>query len=145
MRRTSTPKPLDQNQPRLTDSIRSFLRLVTDVFQTRLELLTLEIEDEGIRLAKLVAFIVGGLLCLFFAYLFVVFFVLVLAWNTPYCLWVIGFILLTYLMGGLGLLLAARSLLIKRPPFLLQTLSELRQDVAELMKKPVANVETPHE
>jgi len=118
--------------PGLFVSLRSFWSVLVAILYTRLDLVTSELEDEGIRLVK---FIVAGLislLCLLTAFFWAMFFLLALFWDTAYRLWVLGGIFGIYFIAGIVLLLVARNMILSRPRFLSQTLAELRRDVEGL-------------
>lgn len=118
--------------PGLFVSLRSFWSVLIAILYTRLDLVTAELEDEGIRLVK---FLVAGLislLCLFTAFFWAMFFLIALVWETDYRLPVLGLIFALYFVAGIGLLFIARHLILSRPRFLSQTLTELRRDVEGL-------------
>jgi uncharacterized membrane protein YqjE len=123
--------------PGLFASLRSFWGVVVAILHTRLDLLTSEVEDEAARAVKLVVAGLVSLLCLFTGFFFAMFFMIAIAWPTPYRLCVIGSICLVYLIVGTILLLIARRMIIDRPRFLSQTLTELRKD-AEGLRNAVA-------
>jgi uncharacterized membrane protein YqjE len=50
-------------------------------------------------------------------------------WDTAYRLWVIFGIFAVYLLIAIGMLVYARSVIVGRPRFLDQTLTELKRDV----------------
>ena len=118
--------------PGLFTSLRSFWSVLLAILYTRLDLATTELEDEAVRAIQLVAAALISLLAFFTAFFFAMFFIIALAWPTPYRMWVIGGILLVYLLIGLGSCLAARNMFLNRPRFLSQTIAELRRDVEGL-------------
>src|ERR1700727_2108864 len=118
--------------PGLFASLRSFWSVLIAILYTRLDLVTAELEDEAVRAIKL---IVAGLVSLFFlcmAFFFATYFLIALSWDTPYRMWVIGGIFGIYFVVGIILLLIARNMVLNRPKFLSQTISELRRDVESL-------------
>ncbi len=115
--------------PSLFASLRSFWSVLVAIVYTRLDLATSELEDEAHRAIKLVIFGLVSVLSLFMAFFFAMFFIIAMAWDTDYQYWVIGGIFVIYLVAGIGLLFAARDLIVNRPRFLSQTLAELRRDV----------------
>jgi uncharacterized membrane protein YqjE len=123
--------------PGLFSSLRSFWSVLVTILHTRLDLVTTELEDEGLRLIKLIGAALIGVLCLHAAFFFAMFFLVVLAWDTGYILWVLGGVCFVYLLGGFLCFVIARDMLLKRPKFLSQTLAELRQD-AEGLRQAVA-------
>jgi len=118
--------------PGLFASLRSFWSVVVAILYTRLDLATSELEDEAIRALKLIAAGLVSLLCLLAAFFWATFFVLALAWDTPYRFWVLGGIFGIFFIIGVVLLLIARNMFLTRPKFLSQTLAELRRDVEGL-------------
>jgi uncharacterized membrane protein YqjE len=118
--------------PSLFVSLRSFWGVLVAIFYTRLDLVTAELEDEAIRLAKFVGACVVSVLCLHTAFFFAMFFLLALVWDTPYRLWILGGVFLVYMLSAFLCIMLARDLILKRPKFLGQTLAELRRDAEGL-------------
>ncbi len=119
--------------PGLFTSLRAFWGVVVAIFYTRLDLVTAELEDEAIRLAKFAASGLLSVLLLHTAFFFAMLFLLAMAWdNYAYRLIVIGVIFVIYVAGGIACFFIARSLIMDRPKFLAQTLAELRRDVESL-------------
>ena len=123
--------------PSLYASLRGFWGVVAAIFYTRLDLVTAELEDEATRAIRLVVSGLLSLLLLHTAFFFAMLFVLAAFWDTQYRLLTIGLIFGVYLIGGLISFAIARNLIVSRPRFLSQTLSELRRDV-EGLKSTVA-------
>jgi uncharacterized membrane protein YqjE len=127
--------------PSLFSSLRSFWGVIVAIFYTRLDLVTAELEDEAIRIAKFVA---SGLLSVIFlstAFFFAMFFLLALFWDTQYRLLMLGLIFGIYFVGGVVLFFIARNMFVGRPKFLAQTLAELRRDVESLRPSAVVKKE----
>jgi len=120
--------------PGLFASLRSFWSVLLAILYTRLDLVTAELEDEAVRGLKLIAAGLIGLLSLFAAFFWAMFFLLALFWDTQYRLWVLGGIFGIYLIGGISFLLVARNMVLGRPRFLSQTITELRRDVEGLSR-----------
>jgi len=118
--------------PSLFASLRSFWSVLLAILYTRLDLVTAELEDEGVRALKLVIAGSVSLLCLLTAFFWAMFFILALFWDTEYRLLVIGIIFAIYFAGGLILFFVARNMIKHRPRFLGQTIAELRRDVEGL-------------
>ena len=125
--------------PGLFIALRSFWSVLLAILYTRLDLVTAELEDEAIRALKLVAASLVSLLCLLAAFFWATFFLLALFWDTQYRLWVIGGIFGIYFIIGIVLLLVARRMILNRPKFLSQTISELRRDVEGINRAMAAN------
>jgi uncharacterized membrane protein YqjE len=97
------------------------------VFQTRLELLATEVEEERVRLGRLL--LLGAVAAFFLALgmLTLTLFVIVLFWDTHRLL-VTGLLAALYLGAGLALALAARREASARPRLFAASLSELAKD-----------------
>ena len=117
--------------PSLFASLRSFWSVLVAILYTRLDLATAELEDQGIRLLKLIAAGLVSLLSLFSAFFWATFLVLAFFWDT-HRLRALGVIFLIYFILGVVLLIVARNMILSRPKFLSQTLAELRRDVEGL-------------
>jgi uncharacterized membrane protein YqjE len=118
--------------PSLFASLRSFWSVLLAILYTRLDLVTTELEDGGVRAVKLLVAGLVGVVLSVTAFFFAMVFLIALAWYTPYRLWVIGGICLVYLLGGLISFAIARTMFLTRPKFLSQTIAELRRDVEGL-------------
>jgi uncharacterized membrane protein YqjE len=129
--------------PGLFVSLRSFWSVLVAILYTRLDLVTAELEDEGVRLIKCLGAGLLSVLCLYAAFFVAMFFLVVLAWDSGYILWIIGGIFVVYFLGGILCLVMARNMIMGRPKFLSQTLAELRRDVEGLRQAmPVKPAET---
>ncbi len=117
--------------PSLFASLRSFWSVLLAILYTRLDLVTAELEDEAVRVLKLIASGLVSLLALFGAFFWATFLVLAFFWDT-HRLRALGVIFLIYLIIGVVLFLIARSMIRSRPKFLSQTIAELRRDVEGL-------------
>jgi uncharacterized membrane protein YqjE len=117
------------HQPSLFTSVRSFWRIFLASLHTRLDLLTTELQEEAFRVAYLVGAGIGLVLCLHAAFFFLMFGIIAALWYSGYVIYVIFGIFAIYLAIALGLFLYIRSVLVNRPPFLDQTLTELKRDV----------------
>jgi uncharacterized membrane protein YqjE len=118
--------------PGLFASLRSFWSVLVAILYSRLDLVTAELEEEGIRLVK---FILAGLVSVLFlctAFFFAMYFIIACYWDTEYRLLVIGCIFGVYFIIGVLLLIIAYRMIVTRPKFLSQTLAELRRDVEGL-------------
>lgn len=120
--------------PSLFASLRSFWSVVVAILYTRLDLASAELEDEAARGLKLVVAGLVSVMSLLFAVFFAFFFIIALAWGTPYQFWVIGGIFAIYLLTGIVLALIARNMILHRPRFLSQTIAELKRDAEGLSK-----------
>ena len=118
----------------LFGSLRSFWSVLIAILHTRLDLVSTELEDEAVRAVKLAIAGVISLLALFAAFFWANFFIVALAWGTPYEFWVIGGIFALYFGIGVILFAVARNMILNRPKFLSQTIAELRRDVEGLTR-----------
>jgi uncharacterized membrane protein YqjE len=116
--------------PSLFASLRSFWSVLLAVLYTRLDLATVELEDEAVRAIKLLVAGLVSILALAGAVFFGMFFILALFWDNR--LIVLAIIFGFYLIVGLILFFVARNMVLTRPKFLSQTLTELRRDVEGL-------------
>ena len=86
-------------------SLRNFAATLTAVVQTRLELLTNEVEEEKLRFGQLLLF---GSIALFFlavGSVFLAIFVTVLLWDSHRLLVLGGFAVLFFSLGGTGVVM----------------------------------------
>jgi len=113
-------------------SLRSFWSVLVAILYTRLDLVTSELEDEGIRLMKLLVAGLFSLLCFFTAFFWATFLLLAIFWDTSYRLGVLAGIFGIYFIVGVVLFIIAYRMILNRPKFLAQTLAELRRDVEGL-------------
>ena len=120
--------------PSLFVSLRSFWSVVVAILYTRLDLASAELEDEATRGLKLAVAGLISMISLVFAFFFAMFFLIAVAWYTPYRLWVIGGIFGVYLLIGVVLAFVARNMILNRPRFLSQTIAELKRDAEGLSK-----------
>ena len=136
----SVPGSVDSgNSPGLFSSLRSFWRVLISILYTRLDLLTIELEEEAKRAIQLVMVSVAGLLCVSMAVFFLMFFLIALFWENR--LIVLGIVFGFYLIASVVLLFIARSMILSRPKFLSHTLAELRRDAESLRPPPVTKTE----
>jgi len=118
--------------PSLFASLRSFWSVLLATLYTRLDLATVELQDQGVRAIKLVLFIFAAALALHTAFFFALLWILAAFWDTPYRLWVIGGIFGVYAIVGAAFVFAAYNIVTNWPGFLGQTIKELRKDVEGL-------------
>jgi len=120
--------------PSLFSSLRSFWGVIVAIVYTRLDLLTLELEEEAVRAVQLVAVIIGALLCLGITVFFIMFFLVVAFWDERVL--VFSIICSIGIIGTAALAFIARKMILERPKFLSHTLAELKRDVEGLRPKP---------
>jgi uncharacterized membrane protein YqjE len=127
--------------PSLFASLRSFWSVLLAILYTRLDLVTTELEDQALRVAKMAVSGFVGLLCLHCALFFAFLWILAAFWDTQYRLLVIGLIFALYLIGAVAGFFVAYSLFVTRPKLLSQTIAELRRDVEGLKRLTTAKME----
>ncbi|HEX4139017.1 MAG TPA: phage holin family protein [Candidatus Methylacidiphilales bacterium] len=124
--------PAASSGPSLFGSLRSFWSVLLATLYTRLDLATVELQDQGVRALKLVLFAFAAVLTLHTAFFFALLWILAAFWDTPYRLWVIGGIFGIYALCGAAFVLAGYNIISNWPGFLGQTIKELRRDVEGL-------------
>lgn len=115
----------------VVDTIRSFLASGVALIQNRVEIISLEIEEQREWLEQLVIMAVGAMFCLSLGLLLLTLFIVVLFWEN-YRLWVLGGFSLLYLGGGIVLFLMLRNKAKSKPKFFATTAAELSKDHAHL-------------
>jgi len=125
------------DSPNLFVSLRSFWGVIVAILYTRLDLVTLELEEEATRAAQLFAVIVAALLCLGMTVFFFLCFLVIL--SGTHLLLVLGIISGLCIIATTVLGIVAKQMIEKRPKFLSQTLAELRRDVEGL--RPIVKTE----
>ena len=118
--------------PSLFGSLRSFWSVLLAILYTRLDLATVELQDQGIRVIKLLLAGFVAVVLLITAFFFFNFWIIAFFWSGPYRLEVIGIIFAVYLFGGVIFIAVARNIVTNWPGFLGQTIKELRKDVEGL-------------
>jgi uncharacterized membrane protein YqjE len=100
---------------------------LVDVLQTRLELLSTELEEEALQVRRLLRYGLLSLLFLSAGFLLLTGFILVLFWD-EHRLLALGLCAALYLALGAAFALTARGGWRRKPRFLSATLAELRKD-----------------
>ena len=118
----------------MLEALRGLAQTLIGALQTRLELLADEVEEQGLRIAQIVALWALAGFCLALAIVLGAVLFVVLFWETH------RFIMLALLCGfffagGLAALVAARAAARARPPALADTLAELAADRSALDAK----------
>jgi uncharacterized membrane protein YqjE len=114
--------------PGLFVSLRSFWSVLLAILYTRLDLCTTELQDQGIRVVKLLLAGLIAVIALVTAFFFANVWIIAAFWYTNRLL-AIGIIFGLYFLIGLIAALAARNMITAWPGFLSQTIKELRKDV----------------
>ena len=126
------PGPATPRPPGLFLSLRQFGSVLLSVLHTRVDLATVEIGEQAQQVLKLALIAVGAVVCLASAFFFLMVFLIIVFWAHK--ILVVGLILLFYLGTAIILGATARKMIESWPPFLGQTLLELRKD-AELLQR----------
>lgn len=119
----------------LLASLRRLLATAIEIVQTRLELFSIELEEEGLRLRELLLYALVALFFLGFGVLLFTLLVVVLFWDT-YRLPVLGGLAVLYLAIGIGAALRVRHTLRTRPRLFAATLGEFGKDREQLAPRP---------
>ena len=115
----------------LLESLRNLARTFLAVVQTRIEIFASEIDEERTRLARIAVLAAVAALCIALAVILLVFYLVVLFWDTDRLL-AIGALAGVFAVGGIAACLGLRAAISQRPKFLSATLAELRKDRAKL-------------
>jgi uncharacterized membrane protein YqjE len=118
----------------LLESLSSLARTFVALIQTRIEIFASEVDEERTRVERIVVLAAGAMFCMGLAIVLIVLLVAVVFWDSNRLL-AIGVLAALFMLAGLGLLLALRSVVRQRPKFLAATLAELRKDEKELARK----------
>src|ERR1700693_446929 len=115
----------------LFESLRNLARTFLAVVQTRIEIFASEIDEERTQLARIVVLAAIAAFCLGLAVILLVFFLVVLFWDTDRLL-AIGALCGVFGAGGIAACLMLRSVIAQRTKFLSAPLAELRKDRTKL-------------
>src|SRR5688572_24420387 len=117
------------------DSVRSFLASWVAVVKTRVEIISVEIEEQREWLESLILMAVGALFCISLGLILLTLFVVVFFWETDARLWVLGGFAALYLLGGGFLWLTLRKKMKSKPRIFSTTAAELGKDYTTLQPK----------
>ena len=115
----------------MLEALRGLAQSALDALQTRLQLLSDEIEEQGLRIAQIVALCALAGFCLALAVVLGAVLLIVLFWETHRFI-ILGLLCGLFAGGGLAALIAARALAGSRPRALAGTLAELAADRSAL-------------
>ena len=118
-------------RPGLLNSLKALAKTLLDTTQTRLKLLSSELEEQGARLLKIVALAAIGGFLLALAIVLAVFFIIVLFWDT-HPLLAIGLLAGGFLIGAVVAFMMVKSEIEHRPPLLQGTIDEFHKDKMRL-------------
>jgi uncharacterized membrane protein YqjE len=122
----------NKSSPGLLQSLRGYLATWVDLFRTRLDLFSTELQEEQERLQQLVVLGAAALFCLALGALLVTLFVVAIFWETNYRLAVLGGLALLYLAAGTIVALVTRKRSRARAKLFSATLGELTKDYHHL-------------
>jgi uncharacterized membrane protein YqjE len=125
---TGTPP----SPPSLIQSIKGYLATWIDLLKTRLELFSTEWHEEQYRLQGILIWGLAALLCVSFGVFLVTLFVVVIFWDTPYRLIVLGAMALLYLVVGLIVAAITWRKSREKPKLFSATIGELGKDYRNL-------------
>lgn len=117
------------------DSVRSFLASWVAVVKTRVEIISVEIEEQREWLLHLIIMAVAALFCISLGLILLTLFVVVLFWETDARRWVLGGFAALYLVGGVVLWLSLRKKIKSKPRIFSTTAAELGKDYSSLQPK----------
>ena len=125
------PTP-ERRPPPLFQSFKGYLATWVELFRTRLELFSTELEEERERIEQIIILAAASIFCLAFGVLLVTFFVVVAFWDTGYRLAVLGGLALFYLAVGAVVGAITRRKSRQKPKLFSATLGELAKDYRHL-------------
>lgn len=111
----------------LFGSLRNLGHTLIGLLQTRLELLSTDIEEQGLRLQQMLLLAIAAGFCLAVSALLAVTFVVVLFWDT-HRLAAIAALFVLFLAVGIGLAFGLAARARERPRMFATTLDELAKD-----------------
>jgi uncharacterized membrane protein YqjE len=117
------------------DTVRSFMASWIAVVKTRVEIISVEIEEQREWLEHLILMALAALFCISLGLILLTLFIVVLFWETDARLWVLGGFALLYLGGGLGMWFALRSKMKSKPKLFASTAAELGKDYSALQPR----------
>jgi uncharacterized membrane protein YqjE len=119
----------------VVDTVRSFMASWIAVVKTRVEIISVEIEEQREWLEHLILMALAALFCISLGLILLTLFIVVLFWETDARLWVLGGFALLYLGGGLGMWFALRSKMKSKPKLFASTAAELGKDYSALQPR----------
>ncbi|MEP6943993.1 MAG: phage holin family protein [Betaproteobacteria bacterium] len=119
----------------VSDSLFRLGGTVVAMLRTRLELATVEFEEERERATELLLLVVCSVLLGLFALLFASLFVIAWYWDSAYRMWAIGGVTLFYVALAAVIVLRLQQRRRDKPTAFAATLSELGHDVSALRRE----------
>lgn len=123
--------PSNPREAGFFDSLRTLAGSVLDLLHVRIELFSVEWQEEQERGKKVVVLAVAGAMLLALGLLLLTFFIIVLFWDS-YRLLSIAIVTALYLGGGAICLWCVRTRLQNRPPPFAGSLNEFVEDLKQL-------------
>src|SRR5688572_7039002 len=120
---------------RVVETMRSFMASWVAVVKTRVEIISVEIEEQREWLLHLILMAVAALFCISLGLIMLTLFVVVYFWETDARLPVLGGFATLYLVGGVVLWLSLRKKIKSKPRIFSTTATELTKDYASLQPK----------
>ena len=120
--------------PGLLQSLRNFAATVVALLQTRLDLLSTELEEERLRLSQALLWACVALVFLVLGVIMLTLFLVVLFWDAHRVL-VSGLLAFIYLAAGIAAVFAARDKLRGRSKLFSSSLAELAKDREQLTSR----------
>ncbi|MES2105796.1 MAG: phage holin family protein [Pseudomonadota bacterium] len=116
----------------ILDSIARLATTLLDILQTRLELVSVEVEEELARYATYLVLVLIALFCAGIAVLLCLLLVIALFWDSSYRLAVLFALIALFAGSSIGLGLWLRQALRSKPRLFAHTLAELGKDKSAL-------------
>lgn len=116
----------------VTDTIRGFLASWAAVLKTRIQILSLEIEEQREWMLLLILFAIAAFFFIGLGVLLLTLFVVVLVWDSPAGPWVLAAFAILYLVAGVVFAVLLRQKLRQRPRIFSSTAAELEKDINAL-------------
>jgi uncharacterized membrane protein YqjE len=115
------------SQGGLIESLRHLAATLLDIIQTRLQLLSNEIEEEALRASQMLLLVLGAMVCFAMAALMFSALVVVLLWDT-HPLAALTALGVLYFVLGMGAVVAMRAKLRERSGLFSASLAEVAKD-----------------
>ncbi len=126
----------NSHPPSLIQSLKAYLATWVELFRTRLELFSTELQEERDRVQHLLIYAATAVLCLTFGLLLITLLVVAAFWDTPYRLAVLGGFALLYTAAGIVLGIVTHRKYRLKPKLFGATLAELTKDYQQLSPRP---------
>jgi len=111
----------------LFESLKRLLRTLLSILQTRLELLSNDLEEARMRIGQMLVYACVALFCFCWAIMLLTVFIVALFWDS-YRLQVLGGLCAGFFVAGVLTLNTLRSLARERPKLFASSLAELSKD-----------------